>query len=314
MAGERRNGWREAILSALPGLALREQVPLCDYTTLRLGGPAELFAEPDSPEALAKLLRLCREIGLPAMILGRGSNLLFRDGGCRGLIIHLGRNLAEVRVEGRLVRAQAGAALASVSQLAARSGLKGLAFACGIPGSIGGAVCMNAGAYGGEMKDVVARVRACTPGGETLELSAADCGFGYRDSRIRREGLIVTEAELLLTPGDPAEIQEEMQRLLAARSEKQPLDLPSAGSTFKRPAQGYAAQMIDECGLKGLTVGGASVSTKHAGFLVNRGGTARDFETLMRRVAEEVLRQKGVLLEPEVIVAGEAAGGPQPSE
>ncbi|MBR6029843.1 MAG: UDP-N-acetylmuramate dehydrogenase [Clostridia bacterium] len=305
MPCERLSALREALRERFPDMALRERVPLSECTTLRLGGPADLMAEPSSPEELRLTLAMAAEAGVPVMVLGRGSNVLFRDGGFRGLIVRVGRAMSAASVSGERITAQAGAALMSLSALAQRSGLAGLAFACGIPGTIGGGLCMNAGAYGGELKQVTALVRGCTMAGEPFECAGEDCGFGYRTSRIKREGLIVTEAVLRLSPGDPEEIQAEMQRLLAARSEKQPLDLPSAGSTFKRPSQGYAAQLIDECGLKGLRVGGAEVSRKHAGFLVSRGGTAADFEQLMAQVADIVQREKGIRLEPEVIIAGE---------
>ena len=296
-------------LQARSGVEIQANVPLSGCTSLRLGGPADCFAEPDSPEALARLLAAARALAVPVTVIGRGSNLLVRDGGIRGLVIRIGRPMSGLRQEGLTVTAGAGASLGELARFAAQRDLAGLAFAAGIPGSVGGGVVMNAGAYGGELGERVTRVEGVSQDGAFFTLSHDELAFGYRHSALQDAdpAPIVTRVTFALLPGSRAEIEAEMAELARRRAEKQPLNVPSAGSTFKRPAGHFAAALIDQCGLKGYAVGGASVSEKHAGFLVNQGGTAADFERLMNEVAARVLAETGVRLEPEVRVLGEAS-------
>ena len=282
-----------------PALRVLEDEPMKLHCSFRIGGPAEVFAEPaDVPELIA-LLRHLRAVGAPSVVIGNGTNLLVHDEGVRGVVIRLGERFAEVRREGDMLHAQAGVTLARLATAAKEQGLAGLEFAHGIPGSLGGAVMMNAGAYGGEMKDVVVSVRYLNENGELDETWAP--GFTYRGSRFAARGEVVVGASLRLTPDDPAAIHARMMELWARRSASQPLDRPSAGSAFKRPATGYAAAMIDEAGLKGASVGGAQVSEKHAGFIINTGdATFADVTALMARVQATVQEKFGVLLEPEV--------------
>ena len=288
-----------------PGLELRENEPMSRHTTFRIGGPARLMALPRSAGEARGAVRTAAELGMAPFFLGNGSNLLVADGGYEGFIVKTG-GLDQVReVKGRL-RAESGIPLARLAMAALGRGLTGLEFAHGIPGSLGGAVVMNAGAYGGEMVQVLAAVTYLDRAGETRTLPAAECGLGYRHSLFaHRPDWLILEAELALQPGDGAAIKARMDDLAVRRREKQPLDLPSAGSTFKRPEGHFAAALIDQCGLKGLTVGGAQVSEKHAGFVVNAGGaTAEDVRRLMDQVREAVLSRTGVALEPEVKFLG----------
>ena len=278
-----------------------------EYTTLKLGGPAEWLAFPRSREEIIGLFAEAGRAGMPVTVIGHGSNLLVLDGGIRGLVISVSKNMRSIRREGNSLIAQAGAMLGSVAAEAAEAGLAGLEFASGIPGTVGGAMTMNAGAYGGEMAQVVSRVNGITPEGEPVSLSNADMQFGYRTSAVGQLNFVVTEAVFSLTPGEPEEIRARMAELNAKRAEKQPLDQASAGSTFKRPEGYYAAALIDQCGLKGYAVGGAQVSLKHAGFLINNGGTSKDFVELMEKVQEIVGERAGVKLEPEIRILGEEA-------
>ena len=275
------------------------------FTTLKLGGKADWLAFPRSGEETAELFREAEEAGMPVTVIGHGSNLLVLDGGIRGLVIRIEKNMREIRREGNRLTAQAGAMLGSVAAAAAEAGLTGLEFASGIPGTIGGGVTMNAGAYGGEMKDVTVRVKGIRPDGSPVDLTGKEMRFGYRRSAVTELGFVVTEVTLELQPGDPAAIRARMAELNAMRAEKQPLDVPSAGSTFKRPEGYFAAALIDQCGLKGYSVGGAQVSQKHAGFLVNTGSSSGDYLELVRTVQRIVQERAGVLLEPEIKIIGE---------
>ena len=279
--------------------------PMSRHTTLKLGGPADYLVFPRSAEEIRALFAEAGAYGMPVTVIGHGSNLLVLDGGIRGLVISVSKNMRSIRREGNSLIAQAGAMLGSVAAEAAEDGLAGLEFASGIPGTVGGAMTMNAGAYGGEMAQVVSRVNGITPEGEPVSLSNADMQFGYRTSAVGRLNFVVTEAVFSLTPGEPEEIRARMAELNAKRAEKQPLDQASAGSTFKRPEGYYAAALIDQCGLKGYAVGGAQVSLKHAGFLINNGGTSKDFVELMEKVQEIVGERAGVKLEPEIRILGE---------
>ena len=281
--------------------------PMSGHTTLKLGGPADYMAFPSGEEEIAALFAEAGARNVPVTVIGRGSNLLVRDGGIRGLVICIGKNMNQVTREGNRITAGAGATLARVAAAAADAGLSGLEFASGIPGTVGGGVVMNAGAYEGEMSQVVSRVRGIFPDGTPVSLSREEMGFGYRHSIVQDRPFIVTSVDFELREGDPEEIRAKMAELNAKRAEKQPLDLPSAGSTFRRPEGYYAAALIDQCGLKGYCVGGAMVSMKHAGFLVNTGTSSRDFLELMEKVRQIVEERVGVTLEPEIKVIGEEA-------
>lgn len=281
--------------------------PMSAHTTLKLGGPADYLVFPRSAEEINALFAEAGAYGLPVTVIGHGSNLLVLDGGIRGLVICIGKNMRKIVREGNTLRAEAGAMLGAAAAFAAEEGLSGLEFASGIPGTVGGGVTMNAGAYDGETAQVVTRVSGLVPGGEDVVLSREEMDFGYRRSAVTERNLIVTEAEFELQPGDPEQIRAKMAELNARRAEKQPLDVPSAGSTFKRPEGYYAAALIDQCGLKGYSIGGARVSMKHAGFLVNTGTSSRDFYELMKKVQQIVEERVGVKLEPEIRVIGEEA-------
>lgn len=274
------------------------------HTTFRVGGPVRRFVRPGTPEQCAELLALAEAEGWPLLVLGSGSNLLAADGELDLLAVHTGRLDGAERVGGRTVRAGAGISLARLSAFAQREGLGGLEFAHGIPGSLGGGVVMNAGAYGGEMRQVLSAVTAWFLGEGVQQLSAGNLDLGYRHSVFSERRGAVLEAELLLEPRDPAEIQAQMSEFDRRRREKQPLEYPSAGSTFKRPQGHFAGALIEQCGLKGCRIGGAQVSEKHAGFLINAGGaTCADILALIAHVQRTVYEQTGVRLEPEVRMA-----------
>ena len=277
---------------------------MSQYTTLRLGGPADWLAFPRSREEIAAMYAEAGEAGIPVTIIGHGSNLLVLDGGIRGLVIRVEKNMREIRVDGNRIIAQAGAMLGTVARMAAEAGLAGLEFASGIPGTVGGGVTMNAGAYDGEMAQVVTRVDGVEPDGTPVSLSNGEMAFGYRTSAVKDRNFVVTEVTFELTEGNREEIFARMSDLNARRAEKQPLDVPSAGSTFKRPEGYFAAALIDQCGLKGYSVGGAMVSMKHAGFLINQGTSSADYLALMRKVQSIVLERANVHLEPEIRVLG----------
>ncbi len=281
--------------------------PMRDYTTLKLGGPADYLAFPSSPEELAALFAEAEAAGLPVTVIGHGSNLLVLDGGIRGLVIRIGNKMNRITAEGCTIRAQAGAQLGSVAAAAAEAGLTGLEFASGIPGTVGGGIRMNAGAYDGEMSQVVESVKGVLRDGSAVTLGQEELDFGYRHSAVGGLRLTITEAVFSLKEGIREDIRAKMSELNARRAVKQPLDLPSAGSTFKRPDGYFAAALIDQCGLKGYTVGGAKVSTKHAGFLVNTGDSAADYLKLVRTVQRIVEERTGILLEPEIRILGEEA-------
>ena len=280
--------------------------PMTKHTSFHIGGPAELMAQPQSEAELQSLLLKAAEAAVPVTLVGNGSNLLVRDKGIRGLVIKLGSMLRDINVSGNVLTFGSGVSLAQASKKAAELGLSGMEFAVGIPGSIGGAVYMNAGAYDGEMSKVVKSVRVMDAAGEVSELSAGELDFGYRHSALQGSGKIVTSVTVELAAGDKQAIAEKMADFSNRRITKQPLELPSAGSMFKRPPGYFAGTLIDQTGLKGYTVGGAQVSTKHAGFVVNIGGaTAADVLQLISDVQAKVFAAHGVKLEPEVLVLGE---------
>ncbi len=300
----------KAVLSALKSFVPEENIflqePMATHTTFRTGGPADCLIEIASTEELQKIQQYLHEVQLPFFVLGNGSNLLVSDKGYRGIILHMGEAFREIRREGNLIHAKAGAFLSQVAAFAWKEGLTGLEFAAGIPGTIGGGVVMNAGAYGGELCQVVEIVRVLDKEGNELELDNETMEFGYRTSAIQNQSFIVTEVVIRLTPGDKDAIHARMEELAAKRREKQPLEYPSAGSTFKRPEGYYAGELIMKAGMRGFTVGGAQVSEKHCGFVINTGTAASaDIIEVIEKVQESVKNTFGVQLEPEVILLGE---------
>lgn len=285
---------------------VRRQEPMSLHTTFRIGGPADLFVTPGSIQAVADSIRICKETQTPYAVIGNGSNLLVSDTGYRGVIIQIGRNLNQVSVNGEEIRAQAGAMLSVIAKTALSESLTGFEFASGIPGTLGGAAVMNAGAYGGEMKDVLTEVTVLTREGEIRTVPAEKLEMGYRTSLAAKNGWIILEAVLKFQKGDAEAIRGRMEELKMQRVTKQPLDLPSAGSTFKRPEGYFAGKLIMDAGLRGFTVGGAQISEKHCGFVVNKGGaTAEDVRNLICAVQKKVQEEAGVKLEPEVKFLGE---------
>lgn len=279
---------------------------MSQHTTFKIGGPADYFLMPDKGEDVGRVIKICKEKEIPYFILGNGSNLLVSDDGYRGMIINIMDNMDSVTVDGRIITAQAGAMLVRVSVMARDNALTGLEFASGIPGTIGGAVYMNAGAYGGEMKNVVKTVRAIDEYGRIYELDSEKMDFSYRHSIVEERKLIVLEVTLELEHGSREAINDRMKELAEARRSKQPLEYPSAGSTFKRPEGYFAGKLIMDAGLRGYSVGGAQVAEKHCGFVINKGGaTASDVVELIRDVQHDVDDKFGVTLEPEVKMLGE---------
>ncbi len=281
-------------------LILRNE-PMARHTTFKVGGPADLFVAPSSVDEISACVAAAQETGVPWRVLGAGSNVLVADEGVRGLVIHLDKNYSSIAINGTFIYAQAGATNEEVAMKALDKGLRGYEFASGIPGSIGGAAIMNAGAYDGEFKDVCENIICLTPEGEVLEISVDDADLGYRHSLMMDKGYVVLEAILGLQPGDTAKIAAKIEELTRRRAEKQPLEMGSAGSTFKRPEGHYAGQLIEEAGMRGHRVGDAMVSEKHCGFVVNAGNaTAADVLAVIHDVQEAVLANSGVQLEPEV--------------
>lgn len=283
------------------GIPLAEQEPMTRRTTFGIGGPA-LLLRPRSRAELQAAMTLCREAGEEPFILGRGSNLLVSDSGISRPVIQLDGDFTVITREGNTLRCGAGASLIAVCRAAAENSLSGIEWGYGIPGSLGGGVYMNAGAYGGEMKDILTEVTFLDEAGEYRTLPAAELSLSYRHSIFEdRPGTVIVGAVLTLTPGDPAAIRAAMEDYMSRRREKQPLEYGSAGSTFKRPVGNYASALVDQCGLKGLSVGGAEVSRKHAGFIINRGGaTAADVRELIAEVQRIVREKTGYTLECEI--------------
>jgi len=278
--------------------------PMKNHTSFKIGGEADALCLPEKTEDIIKIIKFCKEENIPYFVMGNGSNLLVSDSGFRGVIIKLYKNYSEITVEGNEISAFAGALLSSIATVAYNNSLTGFEFAHGIPGTIGGAVLMNAGAYGGEMKDVVFETEYID---ENLNIvTTCDHGFSYRDSIFQKNGGIITKALIKLTEGDKSSIREKMDTLSIARREKQPLNFPSAGSAFKRPAYGFAAKLIDDSGLRGYSIGDAQVSEKHAGFIINKGNaTAKDVLALLQYIAEIVQAKYSVDIQPEVKFIGE---------
>ncbi|MBO4981278.1 MAG: UDP-N-acetylmuramate dehydrogenase [Lachnospiraceae bacterium] len=296
-----------AVLEAFQKFVPKENIHLGEslaaHTTFRVGGAADCLLELETEEQLIAVRRYLEKVGIPFFLLGNGSNTLVRDEGYRGVVLQIAGKMNRIRVEGNHIIAQAGALMSQVARAALEHGLTGLEFASGIPGTVGGGVVMNAGAYGGEMCQVVTHVRVVNQESEVMVLDNEAMEFGYRHSAIRHQPFVVTEVAFALEPGDPAEIKAVMDDLAARRREKQPLEYPSAGSTFKRPKGYYAGELIMNAGLRGFQIGGARVSDKHCGFVINTGNaTAADILELIGEIQRRVKERFGVELEPEVIV------------
>ena len=288
-------------------LNVQRNALMARYTTLHLGGPADMLVSPDRAEQIPLVLKAAHELEVPVVIMGNGSNLLVKDGGIRGLVLRICRDMQHIEVRGHMIRAEAGVMMSTLSMTAAEAGLRGLTFASGIPGTVGGGVYMNAGAYGGEMSQVVSLVEGCDMTGAPFSYTHYDMNFSHRYTRLMDEAKVITHVSFQLHPAKREELLAEMVDFNTRRAEKQPLTRFSAGSTFKRPPNGYASAMVDQCGLKGFSVGGAQVSEKHAGFCINNGGTAADFLQLMAAVQKAVYDKFGTMLEPEVRILGEDA-------
>lgn len=290
----------------LPENRVREEEPMRLHTTFRVGGPARFFVVPETSQQLRQVVRCCQEEEVAYYIIGNGSNLLVSDQGYEGVVIQIFREMNRIEVQGDKIKAQAGALLSAVAARALEAGLAGFEFAAGIPGTLGGACVMNAGAYGGEMKDVLKEVQVLTRQGEIITLQKEQLEMGYRTSRIAREQYIVLEAALELKRGKASAIREKMEDLKERRVTKQPLEYPSAGSTFKRPEGYFAGKLIQDAGLRGFRIGGAQVSEKHCGFVINRDhATATEISQLIREIQMRVKENSGVELEPEVKRLGE---------
>jgi len=297
------------LLDGLKAIARDDQIlenePMSRHTTFRVGGPADVVFLPESPEQTVRAIEAAKAVGAPCMVIGNGSNLLVRDGGIRGLVILLGEGMAAIARVENVITAWAGASLARVAAYAQASGLSGLEFASGIPGTLGGGCAMNAGAYGGQLSDCLIDAQVYL-NGAVRTLTKEEMRMGYRTTLPLREGGVVLSARFELTPDDPERIAARMRELNQRRRDKQPLNFPSAGSTFKRPEGHFAGALIEQAGLKGRSVHGAQVSEKHAGFIVRTGeATAADIIQLIRIVQDEVRRTSGVTLEPEVRIIGE---------
>ena len=280
--------------------------PMSRHTTFRAGGPADFFVTPEKEGQVRKTLSLLKEAQVPRYIMGNGSNLLVGDRGYRGVILQICKKMNRIRIQDTVIQAQAGALLSKVAAEAQAKGLTGFEFASGIPGSLGGAVMMNAGAYGGEMKQVLIQAQILNASGEIEDVLAEEMELGYRSSVFSRNGGVILSASIQLEPGDPPAIQSRMEELKFLRTSKQPLEYPSAGSTFKRPEGYFAGKLIQDAGLRGFQVGGAQVSEKHCGFVINKDqASAMDIRSLMEQVSEKVYTRFGVRLEPEVKLIGE---------
>ena len=288
------------------GIKILEHEDLSRHTSFKIGGPAEIFAKPSGTEEVCKIVNYCRENEIPLLPLGKGSNVLVSDNGINGVVMYFGNDLGKIKlIDEETVYCEAGTGLAALCNFALDNELSGLEFAYGIPGSVGGAVFMNAGAYGGEIKDIILYADHVDKNGKTGRFTGEELDMSYRHSAYSAKEYFITGAAFKLTKGNKAEIKAKMDELLGRRFDKQPMDKPSAGSTFKRPEGAFASALIDQCGLKGYRVGGAEVSTKHAGFVVNiGGGTCSDVLQLIKDVQEKVESETGYHLEPEVEILG----------
>ncbi len=304
MLNEKYQKLAEELKAQFPKSLILLEEAMKSHTTFRIGGPADIYIEPDYA-AIIPLIQFLKEQEIPFIVIGNGSNLLVSDEGIEGVVISLGKQSNDITINGDTVVVEAGALISTVANKAAKAGLTGMEFASGIPGSIGGAVFMNAGAYGGEMKDIIESVLILTPSMEQKTVTPEELSMSYRHSSLMEDGGYVLSAVLKLSQGNPEEIQARIDEIRQQRTEKQPLNLPSAGSTFKRPEGYFAGKLIDDAGLRGYTVGGAQVSEKHCGFVVNKGdATAADVMQLMSDVNEKVFNKFGVHLVPEVRIIG----------
>ncbi|MEG0857094.1 MAG: UDP-N-acetylmuramate dehydrogenase [Terrisporobacter sp.] len=294
------------LLNILEEENIKVEEPMKKHISFRVGGPADFLVKPKTEEELSKVIKFAKKGNIPYLIIGNGSNLLVKDGGIRGIVIELSDNFNNYEIEGKVMKAQSGALLAILGRNALKNSLTGLEFAAGIPGTLGGALAMNAGAYGGEMKNVVKSVRLMNTDGDIFELSNEDMKFEYRKSILSKEDYIVLSAVMELQEGNCDEIKKIMEDYANRRTTKQPLNFPSAGSTFKRPEGYFAAKLIDDCGLRGLTLRGAQVSDKHCGFVINMGeANAKDILDLMFIVKSTVNAKFDIMLEEEVKILGE---------
>lgn len=299
------NQFLEQAKQVLPDLTILTEEPMKLHTSFRIGGVADYFCTP-SAEELRILQKLAEKMELPLTVIGNGSNLLVSDKGIRGIVVEVSKGMSDLSVKGTRIIAGAGVLLSKIANAALMNSLTGMEFAAGIPGSVGGAVVMNAGAYGGEMKEIVESVKVLTPEGEFLTLSVEELDLSYRHSIIPERGYVITEVTLKLLPGDKESIRSRMEELRVMRTEKQPLNYPSAGSTFKRPTGYFAGKLIMDADLRGYTVGGAQVSEKHCGFVINKGdATCQDVLQLMQEVRDKVEAEFNVTLEPEVRIIGD---------
>lgn len=295
------NQFAELLQTKLPNDMIFRDVPMKNYTTFRIGGKADLLVKPKTYQQIAEIINLCKKHEVPYYVLGNGSNLLVSDEGYRGVIIHVYNQLADIKVEGNRIIAGAGAILSKVATVAMENSLTGLEFAHGIPGTLGGAVVMNAGAYNGEMKNVLISCEVMDEEGNVMTLSKDELELGYRTSIIQNKNYIVLRATIQLEKGEKENIKAYMKELMLRRKEKQPLDKPSAGSTFKRPEGYFAGKLIMDSGLKGYQIGGAKVSEKHCGFVINTGNaTCQDVVDLIEHIQKEVKKQFNVELKTEV--------------
>lgn len=286
--------------------ALEHSVPLKQYCSMKVGGECDILVKPSCESAAAELLAVCRSSKIPFFVLGKGSNVLFSDKGFHGVVILIGNEMGGIAVEGNKITAGAGAALNTICRTALENSLSGAENLYGIPGSAGGALYMNAGAFGSEMKDIVVSCRYIDEKGKVCEMSAEDMELGYRSSVFSKRSFVITSVTMRFNKGDKAKIKARMDEVMQRRKDKQPLEFPSCGSTFKRPKNGFAAALIEECGLKGFSIGGAQVSEKHSGFVINRGGaTFEDITRVVEHIKETVLKDKGVELECEMIIVDE---------
>jgi UDP-N-acetylmuramate dehydrogenase len=292
-------------LNKIDSLNVEENVPLKNYTTFKVGGPADIFLTPKNENALLELIKVIQDINTPYFVLGEGSNVIVGDKGYRGIIIYTGE-LDKVLAHENNIKAQSGATLKDITKIALENSLAGMEFACGIPGSLGGAVFMNAGAYGGEMNDIIINVSAVNNKGKKVILDKEELELSYRNSIFQEKNYIILDATMELNYGDKDQIKERMDVLNQKRQNKQPLEYPSAGSSFKRPENHYTGPLIEKAKMKGYQIGGAQVSEKHAGFIINKGdATAKDILNLIKKIQKEVYEISGVKLKPEPKFLGE---------
>lgn len=299
------DSWYKELVDLAGEKYVSSEEDMSRHTTFRAGGRARYFVVPEKKETVAALIRLHTDNHMPYYIIGNGSNLLVSDSGYDGTIIKIGSGLERIEVEDSIIRAESGAMISKAAMIAAQKSLSGMEFAAGIPGSIGGAVAMNAGAYGGEIKDILVKTEVVDKMGNIAVLNHADMEFEYRNSAVQKKEYVVLSVELKLNPGNKVQINEKINEYMAARKEKQPLEYPSAGSTFKRPEGHFAGKLIMDAGLAGYQVGGACVSEKHCGFVINKcNATAEDIISLMEDVRRIIFEKYGIILEPEVKIIG----------